>query len=365
MKTLRIFLTVLLVVFPFTTPAAPTAQVHFVCLSLRFQPGSGVGGSTLVLSSVSGTPNGELYPAGSGIYASGIILNIFGSPITGDLQVYLPAFLDANGNGFDDFFEVAQGVGLSTTTGDYSTGLSDGIITARWSRSAGAKNGTCSFNLEDNDFGDLGDFTHTFEVLEYTGPLTYTPGNSNVTASLNLTQTGNPAGTLQGPALFSKPDTNDFDHLLLHAGNWTNAAAQTLSYEEDALYRDTFLHTNYYGWVWFADGDPTTAGYDYPLWQLSIDDVNDADADTIPDFSDAPSAAASSRRPSLSLARGAANLWLTISGDVGRLHHVLERTNLAGGNWQTNLSLTLTNDPQTIPLPLPSQAVKYWRVQVP
>jgi hypothetical protein len=362
MKTIHLFLATLLAAFPFTTPAAPPAQVHFICLSLRFQPGSGVGGSALTLSSVSGTPNGELYPAGPGVYASGIILNIFGSVLTGNLQVSLPDFVDANGNGFDDFFEIEQGVGLSTTMGAYATWLSAGTITARWSRSPGAKTGTCVFNLDDDDFGDLGDFTHTFEVLEYTGPLTYTPGLSNVTASLNLTQTGNPANTLQGPALFSKPDPNNFDHLVLRAGHWTNAAAQTLAYEEDDLYRDTFLRTNYYGYVWFADGDPSSPGYDYPVWQLSIDDANDADADTIPDFSDAPSGAAP-RRPILSLARGPTNLWLTISGDVGRLHHVLESTNLATGNWQTNLSLTLTNDPQTISLSLPGQPVKYWRVQ--
>ena len=362
MKSLMALLAVLLLTFSFITHAAQTAQVHFVCLSLRFQPGSGVGGSTLTLSSVSGTPNGELYPTGPGDYASGIILDIFGSPIPGEMQVYLPDFLDANGNGFDDFFEVEQGVALSTTTGAYSTWLSAGTITARWSRGAGSKNGTCVFNLEDDDYGNLGDFTHTFEVLEYTGPLTYTPGNSNVTASLNLTQTGNPASTLQGPALFSKMVTNDFDHLVLRAGNWTNATAQTLSYYEYDLYRDLVLRTNYYGYVEFADGDPNTAGYDYQFWSLSIDDVNDADADTIPDFSDAPAAA---RRPILSLARGATNLWLTIRGDVGRLHHILESTNLTSGNWQTNLSLILTNDPQTVSLPLQNIPVKYWRVHVP
>lgn len=364
MKNLLIWVAALFVFLPFTTSAAPTAQVHFVCLSLRVQPGSDGLGSTLALSSVAGTPNGELFPAGGGFYASGIILDAFGFPITGSMQVNLPPALDANGNGFADFFEVAQGVGLTITAGSYSTGLSDGLITARWSRPAGSKNGTCVFNLDDNDFGNLGDFTHTFEVREFTGPLAYTPGNSNVTTILNLAQTGNPANTLQGAAIFSKPNTNDFDNLVLREGQWTNAAAQTFSFAEDDLYRDLLLRTNYYGYVWFADGDPSTPGYDYPVWQLSIDDANDADADTVPDFSDAPTTT-TPRRPTLSLARSGNSLRLTIGGDVGKLHHVLESTNLTTGNWQTNVSLTLTNDPQTVSLPLPSQLVKYWRVHVP
>jgi hypothetical protein len=363
MKTPALWLMLIVATCSFTARAVPAAQVHFVCLSLRFQSGSDGFGGSLTLSSVAGTPNGELYPAAAAVYASGISLDSFGFPVTGNLQVNLPDFLDANGNGFDDFFEVSQGVGLSITTGAFSTGVSDGTITARWNRAAGSPDGTCVFNLDDSTFGDLGNFTHTFTVLEYTGPLAYTPGSSNVTANLNLTQTGNPASTLSGPALFSKTVSGNFNHLVLRAGHWTNAAIQTLDFAENDLYRDQLRRTNYYGTVAFADGDPNTAGYDYPFWSLSIDDVNDADADTIPDFSDAPSAAP--RRPILSLARGGTNLLLTISGDVGRLHHLLERTSLASGSWQTNLSLVITNDPQTVSLSLSNQPAKFWRVQVP
>ncbi len=364
MKTPFVLLALLLSIFPITTHAAATAQVHFVCLSLRVQPGAAGFGSSLALSSVGGTPNGELYPAGTAGYASGIILDAsFGFPVTGSMQVKLPDFLDANENGFDDFLEVAQSVGLTLTAGAYSTYVSDGTITAKWSRGAGTPNGTCVFSLEDDTFGPLGDFVHTFEVLEYTGPLSYTPGTSNVIASFNLTQTGNPANTLQGPALFSKTLPGNLNHLVLRAGDWTNAAAQTLSFDENDVSRDLLLRTNYYGYVAFADGDPNTGGYDYPFWQLSIDDVNDTDADGVPDFSDAPSTAP--RRPSLTLAHGGDHLALFISGDIGRLLHILNCTNLANWNWQTNLSLTLTNDPQTVSLALPNQPAQFWRVHVP
>ncbi len=343
--------------------AAQTAQVHLVCLSLRVAPGSDGFGNTLVLSSVDGAPNGELYPTSQFTYGSGFSLDNFGFPIPGALEVQLPGFTDANGNGFDDFLEVAQGVALTFTAGFYSTDISDGTIAVQWSRSPGSPTGVCVFNLVDDTFGNLGSFTHTFTVLEFTGPLTYTPGGSNVMTSLHLTQLGQPTESFQGTALFSKPIPGDFDYLLLRAGEWTNAFGLTWSYDEAEIYRDTNLTTNYYGYVVFADGDPNTSGYDYPFWLLSIDDANDTDHDTIPDFSDAP--VAPPRQPLLSLTRNANQFSLTISGDTGRTYQLLENTNLLPGGWRTNQTFTLATDPQTLLLPLSNEPEKFWRVQSP
>ncbi len=357
-------LAVLLLVLSITPASAQTAQARFYCLSLRVQQGSAGFGDTLDLTSLSfsSPPNGELLPAG-GTYVSGIILDVFGFPINGTMDVSLPPFADANGNGFNDFFEVPQGTVTTFTSGSYSTGFSDGSIVAQWSRSAGSASGTVVFSLEDDTFGPLGDFDHTFELIEYTGPLNYTPGTSSVGGNVILTQTGNPTATLQGAVQFQKSLADPFNELTLQAGGWSNQSAQTLTFDQDDFFRDLILDTNYYGYVFFADGDPNTSDADYPLWQLSIDDTNDADNDTIPDFSDAPSGP---RRPLLTLTRGTTNLWLTISGDVGKLHHVLTRTNLTTGTgWQTNLSLPLTNDPQTLSLPLPATPFRFWRALVP
>ena len=349
----------------FESLAVQTAQMRLSCYSVRFHQAENSFGDTLDLTSIPPEINGELFPSGPDTYASNFQLDYSGFPIDGALEVSLPDFTDANGNGFDDFFEVAQGVGSALTSGHYDTAISSGTLTARWSRGPGSKNGTCVLSLNDSVFGALGSYSHIFEVLEYTGPLSYTPGSSNVLASLNLTQTGDPANTLEGPALFSKVTPGDHDYLVLRDGAWTNAAAQMLPLFESDLYRDTFLLTNYYGYVEFADGDPNTGGYDYPFWELSIDDLNDGDHDGIPDFSDEPGTVAA-RPPTLALKVGTTNLLLTISGDVGRLHHILGRTNLvAGTGWRTNLSVTLTNDPQVIPLPLPIAPASFWRVLVP
>lgn len=347
-----------------TPPVQATHSAHatMFCWSLRFHQGTGSFDETLDLTTISGGLNGELSSwYGSHTHRSGFSLDFSGFPITGTLLLNLPDFQDANGNGFDDSYEVSQGIS-GTSAGQYTTAVSSGTITATWSRPAGSSAGTCVLRLVDSTFGDLGNFRHTFEVLEYTGTLIYTPGASAVSGRLELAQTGNSANTLQGPVAFTKSITNPFDELTLESALLTNATPQTLDlYEPTPIYRDLALGTNYYGPVEFNDGDLTTTEEDYYSWEISIDDLNDGDGDGIPDFSDDPSGTAPPRRPQLSLARSPTNLLLSISGDMGRLHHVLESSSLTAGNWTTNVSLTLTNDPQVIALPLPPAGARFWR----
>ena len=82
------------------------------------------------------------------------------------------------------------------------------------------------------------------------------------------------------------------------------------------LYRYPGWATNYYGWVVMQDGDPNTAEADYVSWNLSIDDTNDADHDTIPDFSDDPQAAPA-RQPKLTLALSPGHVLLSIAWRCG------------------------------------------------
>ena len=151
----------------------------------------------------------------------------------------------------------------------------------------------------------------SFTLIEYTGPLTYTPGSNTVSAAVNLTQTGNPANTLHGPIVFAKSSTDRFNTLTNQPGVWTNASSQTLSFDNEIFSRDIpTWPTNYVGYVYFADGDPSTASPDYQLWVLSINDTNDANANGIPDFSDNPASVTPPRAPHLSLAPGSTNLLL-------------------------------------------------------
>jgi hypothetical protein len=351
--------------FSATSQGAETAHARLYCLSLHFQEGTTYGG-TLDLSTIGGPPyNGELMPYSGRTWVSGLALVWSGMGDSGTIYINLPPAADANGNGFDDFFEVSQGVTNAVTSGGtYSTSTYfSGTITATWNRNAGSANGTCVLNLYDDNWGDLGNFTCPFTLIEYTGPLTYTPGSNTVSASINLTQTGNSASTLQGPIVFTKSSTDPFNTLTNQPGIWTNASSQTLSFDSEVFSRSIpTWPTNYAGYVFFADGDPSTASPDYQLWELSINDTNDANANGIPDFSDNPASVTPPRTPHLSLTLGPTNVLLKISGDVGHTNLIQQIGALTSTNWLTTQSFKLTNDPQVVSLPLPAGTVKFWRV---
>ena len=345
---------------PFAAHAAETASARIWCLSLRFQQGTDSFGDTLDFSTINGTPNGEMEPYNALTYISGFSMDFSGQPINGTMKLNLPPVVDMNGNGFNDFFESALGVS-ATTSGTYTTDIGNGTVTAIWQRGAGSPNGTCALHLVDSIFGDLGSFTHVFTLLEYTGPLLFTPGSNAVTGSINLVQTGDPTSLIQGPFQFTKVSTNRFDRLILQPGTWTNAAAQSLSFTNGLFRRDQPWTTNYYGFVQFADGDPSTGDPDYLVWLLSIDDPNDANHNRIPDFSDDPQTAPAPRAPLLVVTWSPTNLLLSVSGAVGHLHDIQQSLSLSETNWQTVLSVSLTNDPQVVPVPYPTAPAAFWR----
>jgi hypothetical protein len=369
MRYLQALLLGVLFGFPVIVSGAQTAQARLYCLSLRFGEGAtanGVYTMELTTDDPSALANGELAPFfGQFTHSSGFILHDPAEfePVTGAIALDIPPATDVNQNGFADFFEVSQGAS-GTTTGAYATMVDDGSVRATWNRAAGSKDGTCVLRITSRVFGLLGDFTHPFELIEYTGPLTYTPGTNTVSGGLALVQTGNPQNRLGGPAEFARSGTNRFNEFELRPGAWTNAAGQSLTFSTNSMWRDDFLKTNYYGSMEFVDGAPDTIVEDYYTWGVSIDDLNDADLDGIPDFTDDPGSP-SVRSPSLKLALGAGNIALTISGSVGRTHEIQQSDSLSPTNWSTASSVTLTNDPQTVTLPVPPGGSRFWRVHVP
>lgn len=373
MKRFIFFLSagLVLILTPSLTNGAQTAQARLFCWSLRFQGATAVDGNGFEwsqhLTTLPAGINGELaldfFNSG---YTHSTYLELdhelFG-PGQGAMALNVPDTGDANGNGFSDFFEVSQAVNSPGSSGFFQSEFGNGPVSAAWYREAGAVTGVCTIVIPDptNPFGDDLVFYHTFELIEYTGPVTYTPGTNAVSCSVTLTQSGNAANTLQGPLAFTKSTPDPFNTLTLDSASLTNASLQTLSlFSTRTFLRDSTLLTNYYGGVEFIDGDPDTGADDYYRWMLSIDDLNDADNDDIPDFSDNPQTALP-RQPLLSLTRGTTNLLLTISGDVGSSCSVQETGSMLITNWSNILSLTLTNDPQTVSISRPS-VTKFWRV---
>jgi hypothetical protein len=350
---------------------AQTAVARLFCLSLQFKTGHDESGlHSLELSTIDAGINGELAPDFNP-FASFSHITFFElhdptglDPIPGALSVDVPFDADVNDNGFPDFFEVSQGV-FSVTSGIFNSPGGRGTVQLAWSRAVGSKTGTCVLQLNLTGTGSLGRFTHEFDLLEYAGLAAYTPGTNAVSGTLDLMQSGDPGSTLKGPFMFTKgTGTNRFDELVFQPSVWTNSMMQRLvSFTNDFL-RESIYPTNYFGYTDFVDGDLTTPEVDYPTWFLSIDDLNDADGDGIPDFSDDPRSTGQPS-PSLTLKLGTTNLFFSVSGAVVQLHELQQATSLAAPDWQTVSSVTLASDPEIITLPLPSGGAAFWRVRAP
>jgi hypothetical protein len=358
--------------------AAQNASARIYCLSFMLHPGTTIYGDEISVNSTGGTtagndemspwglpPGGDLMLLGPQTYSSG--LNLYDGYYQywsyGTITIYLPELTDTNNNRFPDFFEVSLPCSASSSGAlsyfDPYLGDVNDTLAVTWSRAAGSKSGACQLTPGNAYWGT---FTHAFEILEYTGTLSYTPGSNSITGSIALTQTGNSASTMAGPLNFVKSSDDHFNQLTNQPGVWTNASLRSMAFTNHPFTRDVGWPTNYAGYIEFDDDASFYTFYPFALWVLSINDTHDANHNGIPDFSDDPQPGAPPRRPLLSLTRSANNVWLTISGDTNHVHQVQESLVLPATNWQNVLSVTLTNDPQTVPLAVPGRT-KFWRVQ--
>jgi hypothetical protein len=336
-----------------------SVQVGLHGLSLRFSPATCKVFNvtyTLALGRNDYDPtNGELLFAPQAYtHATYLRLEweVYPEPMFMPCGLNIPPFQDANLNGFHDFFEVSQAVTSTKTSGGYEDPLyGESPIYATWSRAAGNNKGTCKLELPIIGLT----FNHEFELIQFQGTLTYTYAGTNLTGSVELSQTLNPANSLAGSAALTRVDA---DHLELAAGTWTNALGQTLDYQ--ALEPLGRYSTNYTAFFAFADGDPDTGEADYTDWLLMISDANDSDSDGIPDFSDPVTQA---QQPKLSIQLSGSAVLVTIAGEAGRLYELQGLSSLSQTNWTTQLSVRLTNATQAVSLPLPATRTSFWRAK--
>ena len=356
---------------------AETAPATLYCLSIRVFQCTNIYGDAVKVNSSGGGPQGEneliasqspgidiswpwmnSYASGSWIYDSA-----WGHWYSGTIYLNPPDFTDTNNNKFPDFFEVSCAVSSATAPGSYSyydTDFGDyfaGNISIVWNRPAGSKDGTIQLVFSEPYWGT---FYGTFEILEYDGTVSYTPGLTNVTGTLNLTQAGS-NNTYQGSVSFVKSDTNRFDSLILQAGTLTDASAQANYFTNHYFFRDEGWPTNYAGYIEFDDDGDQNSFYPWAMWVLSINDTNDVNKNAIPDFSDDPSATPPPRQPQLSLLPTSTNILLTIHGDTGHTHTIQQEAAFGTGTWQLYSSFVLTNDPTVVPVPTSGNAT-YLRV---
>ena len=349
---------------PVAVLASAPAQAYLSNDSVRMYPGDcscGFGLTwTLHFSSFftedPGLADGEIAPAAQPATHSHYAFLVLVDPSTVASTTFARLDLpsgDVNGNGTQDFFEANVPV-TTATTGYYENIWGNGQLTLEWTRSAGSIVGSCVLTMIDPILGRLGPYNHSFELAAFSGELTYTPGSNYVTGNIQLQKTGQPAEVLAGPISLIKVDTNRFNQLSLVSGTWTNQAIQ-FSFNGGELARDPANPSVYRGLL----QNPTGS---YRSWTLAILDSNDADGNGIPDLSDDLITVSPPRRPALALALTGGQLSLRISGDLNRTHLVQEAVAPDATNWTTVHSLTLTNDPHVVTLPLPAQSPAFWRV---
>lgn len=337
---------------------ANTIPAKLWCVSVVFSRGTNASGFTLDLTRLPWGVNGELGPWFSTYsHWSWFELGLGFGSVPGTILLDVPLRTDANGNGFSDFFESAQAV--SGTTDGYAWddyGLLDEPVTAVWTRPAGSTTGTCRIT-----FPTLGTFTNSFRILEFNGQLTYAPGQTNVLATLVVTQVDNATAILTGSMVFLKDPQDPHSLLRLAPGCLTNQLGASLCYTNDGITRDAGWPTNYFGWIDFEDGDPVTAAPDFRFWMFSFDDLNDADADGIPDFSDEPLQPVVP--PVITIGIAGNQLRLDITGQVGRTCQLLQTVAVSPPNWTTNTQFTLTSSVHTLYIPVDS-ATKFFKLRV-
>jgi hypothetical protein len=361
---LRILMLLSLVcLLPSVEAASQTAQARLYCYSVRMDRGVAGFGGTLDLSTLDWSlpPNRELAPLfGDYSHGSGFSLNSPGflEPIRGVIHLDAPVEIDLNQNGYADFFEVEQGISRSVTSGVYWAAANEtGTVTATWTRAAGSRRGVCTLALVSAVFGTLGEFQHSFEIIEYRGELNYEPGLTIIDGLLALSRVDLDEETLGGRVSFLKSPHDPENELALSGGVWTNAMGQEHWYLPDLIFRH---ETNYFGYVEFSDGDLSTPQEDYWLWVISIDDPNDHNGNGIPDFSDVP--VADPVRPELRVELVPDSVRLTVVGTVGATYALQEITNLSGSGWTTVRTITPTNEAEVVLLPRPEGEARFWRL---
>ncbi|HYG24849.1 MAG TPA: hypothetical protein VEH04_18935 [Verrucomicrobiae bacterium] len=360
MKSILVLLTAVLSLNSPNAWAASTATARMYCLSPQFHRANGGPNNFyyMDLTSLDAGVNGELrYWGSTYTYSTWFEMEdwIFEETVGGALNLNKPSSQDLNGNGFDDFYEVSQAVSGRTSSGVYQFfGGAVETATATWNREAGTSYGTCTLNL--NNFGS---FTHTFQILEYTGSLTYTPGATTVTGIVSMERTESPEWTFGGVLDFVKSTVNPANQLTNQFSTWTNSWDQSYEVWEQPFVRHHPARPSAYsGFIEFLDGNLGTEQADYFLWALVIHDSNDSDGDGIPNLSDS-AAVVAPKAPQLRIRNSGTNLVMTVSGDVGREHRIQSKGSATG--WIDGPVFTLSTDPQEVLVPYPLASPTLWR----
>lgn len=350
------------------------------CYSLSMPEASTkVGNETLTLAftnELADEINNEWFlSGGTSEISSLLVLNLGDTQATATATLRIPNSGDLDINLLTDFFEVSKPVTASQTTGEFE--LDDGVdvypgtLKATWNRPANAAFGTCKLQLSIPDFGLVNvTFDHTFEILQFKGPITYTVTGTNVDASVKLIRQG-ASGEFSGPWPLYQYSRAE---LGWKSTDWAGPGG----YQFQVLANDALADTPfsllragnrtsdlYLGAFFLDDGNPSTPFTDeYDLWEVVVIDPNDSNANDIPDLSDVPVTVNPGAPPTLTARMVGDRLHLIIDGKAGQSVTLEQRTALGTGSWTTAQTLVLSSDSQDFDLGVPAAGVFFIRAKL-
>ncbi len=330
---------------------------------------------TLSFTTTDDYVNGEWAVNGGISYASYALLTFPGSggPVAMNFYIDLPDTGDTDSDLVNDFFEVSKPlVGAISPSGsivlDNGEEVIMGFVDATWNRAAGQTTGTVQLrvNLTRDLFIPVVTFTHTFEIYQYAGKLTYAVKGAQVEASVDLTRQG-AAGKFTGPFPMAR---RSHDVLERADADWSGPGGQIFTVlGSSALDGDEMLLTrgaagnNYLGSFYFFDGVPSTPCLDeYDRWNVQIIDSNDADKNHIPDLTDGTEFV-KPEGPAVKLVAANGQLTLTITAKAGQQVTVEQSTDLDGTPWEEVETRTLSSDSEDLSLVSPSEGARFYRVR--
>ncbi len=348
-----------------------TAGVRLFCISIRVEPGSasqfGLDYHLTFSSADFSPPNDEVFPIfqDTASHATYFLLDgpEFPEPLPGELDLVVPEDLDADTNGIPDFYEVKEEIAAAGSDGVWGSPTGTGTARLTWQRQAGHRDGTVAIQLTSDEFGDLPEFSHPFEIIEYGGTLQYQPTSGTVTGLVALKRVGLETSTLAGPLVMDRNPTNHLLQFTINGSNLTNEMGQTVPVSVGDLESDPDYVMDYFGVLALLNGDPATPEIDYELFYMGIDDSNDADNDGIPDLTD--DLETPPTPPRLLLAREGASLRLDISGQSNFVYTLERASTLAPDPWVSNRLVTLSQTNLSIALPDVSGPSGFWRLRWP
>jgi hypothetical protein len=363
-----------------TAGVASEATMVMTCYSLSMPAASTtVGAEDLKLeftNEAADEINNEWFLGGGTSEISSLLVFTFGeTQASAYATLRIPNAGDLDFNLLTDFFEVAKSVENAQTTGEFE--LDDGMdvypgtLKASWNRAADSASGTCKIQLSIPDFGLINaTFNHTFEILQFKGPITYSVTGTNVDASVKLLRQG-ASGEFEGPWPLYQYSRAE---LGWKAADWSGPGGfqfQVLANDALADVPFSLLRAGnrtsdlYLGAFFLDDGDPTTPFTDeYDLWEVVIIDPNDSNSNDIPDLSDIPVNVVPGDPPKLSVRMVGDRLQLKIEGKTGQSVTLEQRTTLGAGAWTTAQTVVLTADVQEFDLGIPAATVFFIRAKL-